>query len=29
VETLQRMVCTLAAERTALSEVQAEIERLH
>jgi hypothetical protein len=28
VETLQRMVCTLAAERTALSEAQAEIERL-
>ena len=28
VETLQRMVRTLAAERTALSEAQAEIERL-
>jgi hypothetical protein len=28
VQTLQRMVCTLAAERTALSEAQAEIERL-
>jgi transposase len=29
VETLQRMVCSLAAERTVLSEAQAEIERLH
>ena len=28
VEMLQRMVRTLAAERTALSEAQAEIERL-
>ena len=28
VETLQRMVRTLAAERTSLSEAQAEIERL-
>ena len=28
VATLQRMVCTLAVERTALSEAQAEIERL-
>jgi transposase len=28
VETLQRMVRTLAAERTALPEAQAEIERL-
>jgi hypothetical protein len=28
VETLQRMVRTLAADRTALSEAQAEIERL-
>jgi len=28
VETLQRMVCTLVAERTAFSEAQAEIERL-
>ena len=28
VETLQRMVRTLAAERTHLSEAQAEIERL-
>ena len=29
VETLQRMVRSLAAERTSLSEAQAEIERLH
>ena len=29
VETLQRMVRLLAAERTSLSEAQAEIERLH
>jgi transposase len=28
VKTLQRMVRSLAAERTALSEAQAEIERL-
>lgn len=29
VETLQRLVRSLAAERTSLSEAQAEIERLH
>ena len=29
VKTLQRMVRLLAAERTSLSEAQAEIERLH